>query len=254
MVFGAGFSWFHLIEPIGHDTLLAGIGIHHHTTVIAHAWLGCILVILLALVARRSLDKARSRQGIERYFADERLTPRTGAEVFATGILSVMGGIVDPRDARVFFSLIAALFSYIFVNNLLGIIPGLLPPTDNINTNVGMAVIVFLVFNFVGLSRDPVGYIKHLMGPMLLLAPLLFVIEAIGLVVRPVSLSLRLTGNMFGDHTVFGIMSSLVPIGLPVAFLALATFVSFVQAFVFSLLSTIYIGLSVPHHDHDDHH
>jgi F-type H+-transporting ATPase subunit a len=90
-----------------------------------------------------------------------------------------------------------------------------------------------------------------------LIGPLLFSIELIGLFIRPVTLSLRLTGNIFGDHTVFGIMSDLVPIGVPVIFLGLGSFVAFMQAFVFSLLSTIYIGLSLPHHEHahagDDH-
>jgi len=81
------------------------------------------------------------------------------------------------------------------------------------------------------------------------MAPLIFIIEVIGLVVRPATLTIRLTGNMFGDHTVFSIMSDLVPWGVPVPFLGLALIVSFIQAFVFSLLTVIYIALSVPHHD-----
>jgi F-type H+-transporting ATPase subunit a len=80
----------------------------------------------------------------------------------------------------------------------------------------------------------------------------MFVIEFIGVVVRPVSLSLRLFGNMTGDHLVLGIFSDLVPLVVPVAFMALGIFVSFIQAFVFSLLTTIYIGLSLP--QHEEHH
>ena len=137
---------------------------------------------------------------------------------------------------------------------MMGLIPGFIPPTDNVNTNVGMATISFAVFLFVGLSRDPVGFIKHLGGPVLALAPLMFVVEVISLCVRPLALVLRLTGNMFGDHLVFTIMSGMVPIFVPVVFLCLAILVSTIQAFVFSLLTAIYIYLSVPHHDHDEAH
>jgi F-type H+-transporting ATPase subunit a len=106
-----------------------------------------------------------------------------------------------------------------------------------------------LVFNAVGLSRDPVGYIKHLWGPVWWLGFLLFPIELISLCVRPVALGIRLTANIFGDHQVFVIFSSLVPLVVPAALLTLAILVSTIQAFIFSLLTTIYIGLSVPHSD-----
>ena len=82
----------------------------------------------------------------------------------------------------------------------------------------------------------------------------MLVVELISLVVRPVALTIRLTGNMFGDHTVFTIMSDLTQWIIPCVFLLLAMLVSTIQAFVFSLLTTIYIGLSVPHHDHDEAH
>jgi len=246
----SGFSWFHLLP----QDAFASLGIHEHAYLIYTAWAVCGFLVLFAAAARASLMRAWQRPGIEKYFSDDRLTLRSFAEVYGGAIYGLVKDILGEKDAPAFFPLVGALFLYIFTCNIIGIFPGLLPPTDNINNNVGMAVVVFLVFNFVGLTRDPKGYIGHMMGPVLALAPLLFIIEAIGLLIRPVSLSLRLTGNMFGDHTVFSIMSGLVPLVVPSIFLALAMFVSFVQAFVFSLLSTIYIGLSLPHHDHAEEH
>jgi F-type H+-transporting ATPase subunit a len=121
-----------------------------------------------------------------------------------------------------------------------------------------MAVIVLVTYWGVGLTRDFKGFVKHLLGPVLILSPLFLAIELMTmLIVRPASLSLRLSGNIFGDHMVFNIMSGLVPALLPVLFLLLAMLVAVIQAFVFSLLTTIYISQSLPHGDHDhapEHH
>ncbi|HCU24920.1 MAG TPA: ATP synthase F0 subunit A [Deltaproteobacteria bacterium] len=147
--------------------------------------------------------------------------------------------------------MIGALFIYIFISNLLGVLPGFLPPTDNISTTLACGLVVFFYFNYIGIKENGFfNYFKHFAGPVIFLAPLMFLIEIIGVVVRPVSLALRLQGNITGDHLVLGIFSDLVPIGVPVLFLALGIFVSFIQAFVFSLLSTIYVGLSLPHEEH----
>lgn len=246
MLIASGFSWFHLLIP--------GVDGSEHGVALAGAWLVTLVLIVFAVVARMGLERARARNGLEAFQADETLTARNAAEIFLEGIQGMMSDVLERRDVRTFFPLIGALFAYIFVGNLMALLPGFQPPTDNINTNVGMALIVFFTFNAVGLSRDAVGYIKHLMGPVLFVAWLIFPIEFVGLFVRPLSLSVRLTGNIFGDHAVFNIMSELVPIGVPVIFLALGLLVSVIQAFVFSLLSTIYISLSVPHGDHHDDH
>lgn len=250
----AGFTWFHLIPAVDHDTLLAGVGITKNTFVILHAWLACAMLIGAALIARMGIQRASARPGIERFTADDRLTPRTIAELFAGAIQGIMGDTMPKSEVRFFFPFIAGIFAYIFTCNIVGIIPGLLPPTENINNNVGMALVVFVVFNLVGLMRDPVGYVKHLAGPVWWLAFFMFPLEVLSLMLRPLSLTLRLTGNMYGDHQVFSVFSDLVPAFVPVPFLALACFVSGMQALVFSLLTSVYIGLSLPHHDHDAHH
>jgi F-type H+-transporting ATPase subunit a len=255
MAFASGFSWFHLIPAIGHDSLLASFGIHEHTHLVVTAWSVCAFLVATAVVARMGLERAKAKTGLERYFADSGLSVRNVFEVFTGAFLDLMSGMMGKHEARRYFPFVGSLFAYILTCNLLGIFPGLLPPTDNINTNVGMALVVFLVFNGTGLIRDPVGYIKHLMGPVLLMAPLILPIEIFGLVLRPMTLSVRLTANLYGDHMVFGSISSMMPwfVPVPAVLIAYAIFVSFIQAFVFSLLSTIYITLALPHHEGGDH-
>lgn len=249
----AGFTWFHLIPAVDRDELLAPL-ITSHTYVHVLAWFACFVCVVFAVVARVGLERAKARSGIERYFADERLTVANFAELLVTGVRGFMSDVLGPADIRTFFPLAGGIFTYLLVCNFMGLIPGLLPPTDYINTTFGIAVLVFLTFNFVGLKRDPVGYLKHLWGPVLLLGPLLFPIEVISLMFRPVSLTLRITGNMFGDHTVFAIASELVPLVVPALLMVLALLVSVIQAFIFSLLTSIYISLSLPHHEGDEAH
>ncbi len=263
-MFASGFSWFRLIPAVDKDTVLESAGIAEHailpgheianTTVHLHAWLAALGLVVFAFAARAALESAKRRGGLEQYYPSGKADLLGMAEMLATGIRGLIGDLLTPKDARLFFPLIAGLFSYILACNIQSILPGFLPPTDNINTNVGMAVLVFFTFVAIGMSRDAVGFIKHLAGPALLLAPLMFPIEVVSLVIRPVSLTVRLTANLYGDHQVFTILSGILPLGLPAALLALACLVSVVQAFVFSLLTVIYIHLSLPHHEHDDHH
>ncbi len=211
-------------------------------------------MLVFAVLGRLAITRARNRKGIEKYYADDRLSLRTLVELFGSFIRNMMGDVMPKHEVRHYSAYIASLFLYILFCNLQGVIPGLVPPTDNINTNVGMAIASFLVFMWVGLSRDPVGFIKHLMGPLLPLAVMMFPLECFSLLLRPMTLALRLAGNLSGDHLVFTIISGLVPVVIPAALLGLAIFVSFMQAFVFSLLSSVYVGLSLPHEHHDDHH
>ena len=117
------------------------------------------------------------------------------------------------------------------------------------NTAFAIGIFIFFTYNFLGIKENGLAYLKHFLGPMLLLAPLMLPLEIISHVVRPMSLGLRLSGNMTGDHTVLGIFLDLVPYVVPVIFYGLGTFVSFVQAFVFTLLSMIYIAMATAH-DH----
>ena len=234
------FTWFELIS---------GGKINHHNVHIFSAGLVTLLLILGTLLIHQKLKKTE-----ERLVPESKTTLVNVFEVAVENILGLIEGIVGP-DAPKYLPLIGSLFIYIFLCNVLALIPGFVPPTDNINTNLACALTVFVYYNVMGIrTHGLVGYAKHFMGPIVWLGPLMLVIELIGHLVRPVSLSLRLFGNITGDHLVLGIFSNLVPIGIPVIFLALGLFISFIQAFVFSLLSTIYIGLATAHEHEGEHH
>lgn len=145
------------------------------------------------------------------------------------------------------FSLLASIFIYLLLCNLVGSIPGFPPPTSTIANNVAIALTVFIYYNYAGLRANGVAYLKHFAGPVVWLAWLMIPIELVGHCVRPVSLSLRLAGNITGDHMVLGIFTSMTYVLVPVAFVGLGFFVAFLQAFVFTLLSSIYVGLATAH-------
>jgi F-type H+-transporting ATPase subunit a len=121
------------------------------------------------------------------------------------------------------------------------------PATDNINTTVAIGLFVFVLYNALGAKESGLKYFAHFLGPVWWLAPLMVVIELISHLVRPMSLGLRLAGNMTGDHTVLSIFLDKYPIGIPIIFYSLGIFVCLVQAFVFTLLSMVYVGMATEH-------
>ncbi len=243
------FSWYHLIPGVADDSLIPGMLQRDETYVVFAAWVSCAVVVVLAWLAKRGLEAARARGGVEALVPDSGFTVRNVLEIITEALFDLAESSMGRKDAKIFFPFLGALFLYVLISNLMGLIPGFLPATSCVSNNLALAAIVFVTFNVAGLWRNGVGYIKHLGGPILAMAWFFFIIETIGLFVRPVSLTLRLAGNMFGDHTVFGIMSDLVPIGLPSILLGLGMFVSFIQALVFMLLTTVYISLAVAHLD-----
>jgi F-type H+-transporting ATPase subunit a len=159
----------------------------------------------------------------------------------------VIGGIEKMIDdtmghhGKPFFPLIATLALFILVSNLIGLIPGFFPPTANINTTAACAVIVFVTTHVVGIRAHGVKYIKHFMGPVIWLAPMMFCIEIIGHFSRVISLTLRLFGNMNGHELVLMVFFALAPFLVPLPMMIMGVLVSFIQAFVFMLLAMIYI-------------
>ena len=223
----------------------------------AHSMLAVAICLVLALLARSAM--LRAPKGPEGLIPEANLKPRNFFELYVEAILNMCRGVLG-KDADRFFPLIGGIFLYIFVSNMLGVVPGFLPPTDQLNTNIPIAITVFAVYNISGIRRQGlVNYAKHFMGPVLWLGPLMVLIEVVSHLVRPVSLSVRLYGNIFGDHLVLNIFMNELPqtvgmvlgYGIPVVFLGLGIFVSFIQAFVFSLLSVMYIALAIE--NHDDH-
>lgn len=162
-------------------------------------------------------------------------------------VVDAFMGLVDEtmgHKGRKYFPFVLTFAVFIFVSNVLGLIPGLLPPTANLNTTLGLAVIVFLATHIIGVKEHGLKYFKHFMGPVWWLAPLMIPIEIIGHLARPVSLSLRLFGNMMGHEQIVGVLLILMPIAYPLLALStvLGVLVVFIQAFIFALLSMMYIG------------
>ena len=163
----------------------------------------------------------------------------------------VVGKFLDDiigHDGRKYMPVIGTFSVLILVSNLTGLIPGFMPPTGSIIVTLALALCSFVAYNFYGLKVHGFGYIKHFVGPIALMAPLFFPIEIVSHVARPMSLAIRLFGNIFGDHQVGGVFLHLVPFGIPVPFILLGIFVAFVQTLVFVLLSMIYIAGAVEHH------
>ncbi len=223
-----------------------------HLTHVFFAAVAMLLILAMAFAARSRLQGS----------ADAGVLPerKIGAllffEVLAGAVWDMMKGMMGAEEARRHFPLVATLATYIFVMNALALLPFGAPATDNLNTNIVMGLTVFAATHISGIrAQGVVNYAKHFAGPILALAPLMVIIEVISHAVRPVSLSLRLMGNMYGDHKVMeNFLNFHIPlVPLPVMFLGLIVVI--VQTVVFTLLSTVYLSMAVAHHDdHGDGH
>jgi F-type H+-transporting ATPase subunit a len=157
---------------------------------------------------------------------------------------------MGPKRAKRYFPIVGASACFIFLSNLLALIPGFAPPTSSLNITLGCALCVFILFNFYGLQANGLDYIKHFAGPEWYLAPLIFPIELISTCVRPITLSVRLMVNMSVDHLLVAIAISIVTLLVPVPLMFLGIIVIVVQTLVFSLLTAIYISLATEHMEH----
>lgn len=148
------------------------------------------------------------------------------------------------HKGRKYFPLVMTFAIFIFFANVLGMVPGFLPPTANLNTTLGLALIVFFATHIIGIKEHGLKYLKHFVGPVWWLAPLMIPIEIIGHIARPVSLSLRLFGNMMGHEQIVGVLLILMPLAYPLLVLstALGVLVVFIQSFIFALLTMMYLG------------
>jgi F-type H+-transporting ATPase subunit a len=212
-----------------------------------HVWHVGFVFLLLTLFS--ILGGAAIKKNKGNLIPDAKFNLRNFVEIIVGSLYGFTRGQLGDHEGKRLFPFIGGLFIYIFVCNVLGILPGFNPPTTNLNTNLAMSVSVFVFYNILGLIAHGPGYIKHFMGPILALAPLMIVIELISHMVRPISLSLRLFGNMNGDHAVLAVFTDLTGLVIPSVFMVLGLFVSFIQAFVFTLLTIVYIQGSVSH-DH----
>lgn len=199
---------------------------------VSYAFLASLILIVVAFIVRSSL----------------KLVP-TGTQNFMESIVDALLNLAEENIghhwARPLFPLLATLALYIATCNFMGLVPGLYSPTSNVNNNAAMAIPVFLATHIYGIRVHGFSYLKHFLGPIWWLSPLMFVIEGIGHLVRPVTLSVRLFGNMAAKHIILLVLAGLAPWIIPTAILALGTLVSIIQAFVFTLLATLYLAGAV---------
>jgi F-type H+-transporting ATPase subunit a len=176
-----------------------------------------------------------------------------------TALLGMMEQWIGPKGPR-YFPLVGTLFIFILLSNYLGLVPGFMAPTSSLNVTLGCALTIWVYYHFQGFKEQGVvNYLKHFAmppGSPAWMAPLMLIIETISHLARVMSLSLRLFGNIFGEELVILIFFSLMPFVLPLPMMFLALITGGLQAFIFALLSIIYLqgAVAVEHdHEHDEH-
>ncbi len=212
--------------------LFEAIGLGHFAHAYPHviySWFVILLLIVFAVLATRKIEMIPTKA--QNFF-----------EIVISGMEEFMVDVTG-EEGRWFFPIIATIFIYIATCNLLGLVPGFYPPTASINTTAACAVPVFLFTHFIGIKYHGIKYVKHFLGPVWWLIPIILPIEIIGHLARMLSLSFRLFGNITGHELVLAILFMLAgAFFAPLPIMAMGIFVSFVQAFVFFLLSIMYFA------------
>lgn len=228
---GSHFTWFDLFN------------VSHHYTPVAAAVLATVLILILSVAGRLALGNGEA--AIQ---PASSLTLKGFFEAF-TEFMDGMTNMVLGHHGRPYIPVFGAIFFYILFNNLIGLLPGMTSATSNMNSAFAIGIFSFVLYNVEGFKHAGVSYLKHFMGPVWWLAWLMLPIEIISNLVRPLSLGIRLSVNMMADHTVLGTFIDLTKVIIPVIFYGMGTFVSFVQAFVFTMLSMVYVMMATA----DDH-
>lgn len=189
--------------------------------------------------------------------SDEDLTLRKGFfsslfDFLLGGVFQIVLQIVPEKFAKSVFSFVACFFLFVLSCNGLGLIPGFGLATSDINLNLALGTLSFLLFNYYGFRYSGLNYVKHLMGPVWVMSFIIFPVEVISLFLRPFTLGMRLTGVMSGDHLMVDIFERLLAswkipfLPLPALLKGLGLVISIVQAYVFTILSVVYVKLSLP--------
>jgi F-type H+-transporting ATPase subunit a len=208
-----------------------------------------ILVILFVVYLAAGV-RGEFRRLKDSVVPDDTLTTRTFFEAFVGYFYDMAKDVMGPKSAKRYFHVIGGSALFIFFSNSVALLPGMNPPTSNLNVTFGCALFVFLAFNYYGFKENGWGYLKHFAGPKWYLAPLIFLIEVISTIIRPITLSVRLFINMAVDHLVVSIFFGMVALLVPLPAMFLGIIVILVQTLVFCLLTSIYIGLATEHAEH----
>lgn len=229
------FTWFSALHPLL-PYPLSLLSEPNFTALLVMA-----VLIALAYRFRRSLLRAS-----DPVVPEEHLSMRNVLELLAEAVVGLSDGIIGKKG-RKYVPFFGSLFIFIITANFLGLLPGFTPPTSSFLSNLGLGIVVFFAYHYFGVREHGVRYFKQFVGPMLFLAPLFILIEFASHLFRPISLSIRLFGNMFGDHLVLEIFTNLTKVVVPVLFYILGSLVSVIQAAVFTILSVIYVAMAISH-------
>ena len=217
-----------------------------------HIFAGLMVVLILVIL---SFIANRRLKNIEKALVPSpKITITNLFEVLMQVLMSLMSDIIG-KDYRRYVPVVATFGLFILCSNLLGLIPGFVPPTDNLNTTIGCGLMVFFYFNYHGIRVHGIKHITHLANPFgawwgWFLAPLMFPVELVSLLVRPLSLGMRLAGNMIGDHKVLFAFAGIMPLLLPLPFYILGLLVCVIQTVVFCILTCVYISLHTQEESH----
>lgn len=214
-------------------TFLGLISHDHSYIYLSHMLLTALIILVIAKVATSNM----------------KLVP-TGTqnlmETYLSGVLAMGTDVMGKEEARRYLPLVATIGLFVGVANIIGIFPGFEAPSAFLDFTLALALIVFVYYNFEGIRRNGVyRYFAHFMGPVWWLAWLMFPVEIISHISRIISLSFRLFGNVKGDDIFLMVLLLLAPWGLPVIPFALLTFMAFLQAFIFMMLTYVYLGGAV---------
>jgi F-type H+-transporting ATPase subunit a len=230
-----GFNWISLIPGVGRESL--------NTLVTS-----LLVLALIYWVGRRARVSLERDPGVPA----DRFGPQALFELIVEFLTNTVRSIIPHHPER-YFWLLGSVFVFVLFNNLIGLVPGFSPPTGDPHTNAAIAIVVFVAYHYYGIKENGAAYVRQFTGPftgvMLIFSVLMVPIELIGHVFRPVTLTVRLYANMLADHTTVANFTNLTYFAVPAIFLALGLLVCVIQAFVFFILSTVYIGLAVSH-DH----
>ena len=224
--------------PMGELFTFFGLISHEHSFIfLTHMLLTAAIVLVIAKMATSNL----------------RLVP-TGTqnvmEAYLSGVLAMGADVMGKAEARRYLPLVATIGLFVGVANVIGVVPGFEAPSAFLDFTLALALVVFTYYNFEGIRRNGlISYFKHFMGPVWWLAWLMFPIEIVSHISRIISLSFRLFGNVKGDDMFLMVLLMLAPWLLPMIPFALLTFMAFLQAFIFMMLTYVYLGGAVLLHD-----
>ncbi len=224
-------------------TWFDSVGVPYEYTYVAANVTVTVLLVGFAVAARAALGSGEKASVPAGNF---------GIKGVCESVVEFVDGLVSGAlgsGTRKYVPLFGSIFFFVIMNNLFGLLPGMTAATGNINTALAIGAFSFLVYNYMGLKHGGWHYLAHFAGPVWWLAWLMIPIEIISHVIRPFSLGIRLSVNMTADHTILGTFIDLTKVVIPVVFYGLGTFVSFIQALVFTMLSMVYVAMATA----DDH-